>query len=99
MCTLVPRHHNINTTLYAYDHSTHAIFILLTLLLLMIFYFNGGELNYKNHQTKYKDIILDFSYFKSSEYYDNKINSSMVRNGSLRASSALTTCTLHLCNL
>ena len=30
-------------------------------------------------KTKYQDIILDFSYFKSSEYYDNKINSSMVR--------------------
>eukprot|EP00039_Didymoeca_costata_P019334 m.337103 g.337103 ORF g.337103 m.337103 type:complete len:1151 (+) comp18047_c0_seq1:185-3637(+) len=27
-------------------------------------------------QSRYADIIIDFSYFKSSEYYDNKINSS-----------------------
>jgi hypothetical protein len=29
-------------------------------------------------QTKYADIILDFTYFKNSEYYDEKINKDMV---------------------
>lgn len=38
-----------------------------------------GYMEWMKIKTKYQDIILDFSYFKSSEYYDNKINSSMVR--------------------
>lgn len=37
------------------------------------------RLETKHDQMKYADILFDFNYFKGSEYYDHKIDSSPVR--------------------